>query len=1252
MRAQTQHLALCVAIALLGACSDGSTVDGPAITANDVSNRGGDGHVGDATADVWSPLLDAGKADAYVAPADAGQPDPDVGEHDGGAVLPGELVALTLSPPLATLPMGASLHFELIGKFDDGSSVSLAALAKWTSTHTDVATISPLGVALATGAGETTIEAAIAGHSAKAQVSVTPLAVTKLDLQPANGAVAMGASLGFSALATLQDGSVANVSAAVTWSSEEEAIATIDGKGVATGVAAGETTINAKLGDLKASATLEVLPAKLSSLSLSPVDPVLTVGGSVAFAAEATYDDGSVAEVTNSAAWGSSEPAVASVDIKGVTTALGVGTAIIEAKYGGMSASRVVTVSKAQLESLSIEPAKATIAAGAKQAFKVLGSYGDGSKNDLTGSAVWTVEPAGIAVVSNAPGSQGLATGFAAGTATVRASFGGKSAEAELLVSAAVLQSISISPADPKVPKGIKLKVRAHGTYSDGKTLEITDKVVWSSDDASVATVSNAAKSVGWLQGVGEGQTTISASLGTVTGSTSVTVSSAALVKVVVEPAKFTLPVGLKQAFAASGQYSDGAVVDVTTAAVWSTTNSKLAVASNAKGLQGVISGLSAGKVQVKATLGGLAGVAEVEVTAPELVELTVGPHNLTRKAGQHVQYFAIAVYSNSQTQNVTGQATWSSSQSSVANIQNSGNYKGVAKALKAGKTTITAKFKGKEASTLLTVVDPELLAVQVTPAAWSTAVGLPMQFQAVALFSDDTTQNVTWQSNWTSANSKIAQVGNQGGGPGGMPKGRVMTIQPGTVDIKATFQGLSGAAKLTVTPAQATGLSIFPGQQQMPVGQFRAYQASLLYSDGGVIPVTQWAAWTSSDSGVAAALNGQNQKGYVQGLKAGTATITAVAQGFKATAKVIVTTAEAKELQLMPGAATVAKGVPVKFNVVAVFSDDTTQNVSGQAAFTSSDPKIAVAFNGGQMGGLVQTLAPGKVSIKVSWKGLSTAAELVVKPAELKALEVTPTQPKVAPGSYLKFQAVAVYTDDTTQQISMLAAWKSSNAAVATISNLNQGLGKGLTQTLKAGSTTISATWSGKTGSTVLTVQSAALVEIQVTPFAPTLPLGYMSPFKATGIFSDYTVQDLTWQASWTSSASDVAAVASFGAAKGVVTPQKAGKTTITAAFQGKKGSSSVTVSSAKLKSIAIDPPSAKLKIQQEQALQALGTFDDGSELNLTPWVLWQSDKQAVANVSNAAGSKGVAKALGVGVANISALRDGITGKATLIVQ
>ena len=169
-----------VALLLAMGCSDSAVVSGPAGPGADGSGANADGLVADAS-DTITRAPDSGP----IGPLDTGvTPPPDAGSVDAGPTLPGELVALTLSPPLATLTIGATLPFELIGKFADGKTSPLADLAKWSTSNPAAVTISPLGVALATGAGEATIEAAIAGHIAKATVTVTPLKVTKLVIDP------------------------------------------------------------------------------------------------------------------------------------------------------------------------------------------------------------------------------------------------------------------------------------------------------------------------------------------------------------------------------------------------------------------------------------------------------------------------------------------------------------------------------------------------------------------------------------------------------------------------------------------------------------------------------------------------------------------------------------------------------------------------------------------------------------------------------------------------------------------------------------------------------------------------------------------------------------------------------------------------------------------------------------------------------------------------------------------------------------
>ena len=1172
----------------------------------------------------------------------------------GGSSLPGKLVALTLEPAVATIPIGASLSLDLTGKFADGTSKKINDLAKWTSSSPDVISVSQAGLALGVGAGSATVTATVEGTQATAQVAVSTKKLQALTITPDSGSVQVGGSLAFAAIATMSDGTKESVTDSVTWTSSEPKIATIDAKGLAIGVGAGDATISANIGLVSGQAKLQVKAAQVTAINVEPVDPTLTIGESVSFTATATYADGKVADITKTAKWTSSQDDIVAVSNAGLATAKKPGSATITAEFGGQNGSRVVTVKPATLTKLVIAPLQATVPAGGKQVFTVIGTFSDGASKDFTESATWSVQPKTVAAISNAPGTQGHATGLGAGEATVTATFGKVVATAKLSVTAATLKSIAINGA-VGMAKGVQKQLKAIGTYSDSKALDITDKVTWQSSNEKVVTVSNTAPK-GWIAAVAEGKATLTASLDGVSGKVEVPVSAAALIKVLVDPSTKVMEAGLKESFGAKAQYSDGSVIDVTSQVVWSSSDPTVAAVSNAKANAGTVSALKAGSVTIKAALGSTIGTSKVTVKQPTLTDLTIGPHNVSRKAGQYVQYWAIAVYSNGATQNVTKQASWETSDASIATIQKGGNWKGVAQGKKKGVATITAKYAGKSVSTKLTVTNPTLVQVQVSPAAWESPVGIPMQFQAVALFSDDSSQNVTWQATWNSTNKTVAQVGNKGGGGGfgggGANKGRTQSLSPGKTEITATWQGKTGKASLTVTQAKQTGIQIFPGTQTMPAGDWRKFEASLLWSDGKSNPVTQWVSWSSSDSSIAAALNGNGQKGLIQGLKPGKATITAAGLGFKATATIVVTDAKVKSLQLTPASSTVAKGVPVLFKTSAVFTDGTSQDVSWQTTYTSSDPSIVSVNNGnGPMKGMAQTLKAGTVTIKATAKGQTATATVTVKPAELKELQVTPIQPKIAVGAFGKLECVAVFTDGTTQQITWLATWTSSKPDVAAVSNINQP-GKGFVQGLKAGETVISAQWGGKTGTTKLTVQQAALLEIQVTPFSPVLPIGYTTQFQATGVFADNTTQNLTGQASWTSSNAKIASVVSAWQGKGRVTPLAAGTVEIIATFGGKQGKTKLKVTAAALTKIEVTPPTATLKQSQQAQLLATGHYADGTKIPLNAYVLWKSDKVSVAPVSNAGGSKGRVTAIAKGTATISAIKGKVTGTAKVTVQ
>jgi hypothetical protein len=119
---------------------------------------------------------------------------------------------------------------------------------------------------------------------------------------------------------------------------------------------------------------------------------------------------------------------------------------------------------------------------------------------------MWASETAPVATIG---AGTGLATGACVGTSQITATQESIVSPADTLtVTAAVLQSIAVTPANPSIAKGLTQQFTATGTYSDGSTQNITTSVTWASGTTSVATIG---ASTGLATGVSAGTTQITA---------------------------------------------------------------------------------------------------------------------------------------------------------------------------------------------------------------------------------------------------------------------------------------------------------------------------------------------------------------------------------------------------------------------------------------------------------------------------------------------------------------------------------------------------------------------------------------------------------------------------------------------------------------------------------------------------------------------------------------------------------------------
>src|SRR2546428_13699879 len=92
------------------------------------------------------------------------------------------------------------------------------------------------------------------------------------------------------------------------------------------------------------------------------------------------------------------------------------------------------------------------------------------------------------------------------------------------------------------------------GTFSDSSTQDITTSVLWSSSSAATATINNQ----GAATSVATGTTTITAALGSVSGSTQMKGSIAQLTLITISPANPRIVKGTSLKFTATGAFSEG----------------------------------------------------------------------------------------------------------------------------------------------------------------------------------------------------------------------------------------------------------------------------------------------------------------------------------------------------------------------------------------------------------------------------------------------------------------------------------------------------------------------------------------------------------------------------------------------------------------------------------------------------------------------------------------------------------------------
>jgi trimeric autotransporter adhesin len=582
---------------------------------------------------------------------------------------------------------------DVLGLTSDGETAGT-----WTGSNNAIATVSAAGILTGILSGTVNVSYTVSNACG----AVSAVQVVSVNAAPVSGSIS-GASV-------LCQEATTSLTSSVTggaWFSDNTSIATIGATGVVTGVAGGNVTISYVVSNTCGSAYATQV------LTVDPLPSVAAISGS-ADICPATSS--ALTNATTGGVWSSANASVATIGTDGVVTGVAAGTATIS--YGVTNGCGTTYVTKVAtvnaLSSAGTLSGAANVCVSANTTFTSSVAGGD-----------WISSNAAVATV----GTDGVVSGVAAGTATISYEITGTCGTAY------ATRDITVDP----LPDAGALSGSSVTCISS--TTSLTPAVtggVWSSSDASVATVGT----TGVVAGITGGSATVTYEVSNGCGTDQTT----QVVTVTAVPS--------------SGSITGSTVVcpsstitlsNAVSGGVWSSTN----VAAATVDTNGVVTGVANGTTTISYTVSNACGTS----AATLIVSVGITPVAIT---GSNV----ICMGGNTTLSIADAAGTWTSSNPAQASVNAT---TGVVTSVSLGTSIITyTSASGCFYSTHSVTVS-------------TTVPGITGTAKACLGFTS-TLSNPDAGGVWSSSNAAIASVD--------ASTGVVTAVTPGSVTISYTVAG------------------------------------------------------------------------------------------------------------------------------------------------------------------------------------------------------------------------------------------------------------------------------------------------------------------------------------------------------------------------------------------------------------------------------------------------------------------------------
>lgn len=487
------------------------------------------------------------------------------------------------------------------------------------------------------------------------------------------------------------------------------------------------------------------------------------------------------------------------------------------------------------------------------------------------------------------------------------------------------------------------------------------------------------------------------------------------------------------------------------------------------------------------------------------ITRISVSPSETSIAKDTNASYTATAIYSDGTIKDITNDSTWSVA-TNADKAQVDATKKGRFLGTSSGQAKVNAKFESLTGDANLNITGATLVSIEVSRVT-NLSSGATAQYTATGIFSDGTTQDISSLVTWITGNSSVININSTG---------MTTEVGPGSTTISASLQGRTGSTNTIVSAITISYVTV-TGSASIAAGTSSTYRAIATYSNGTAADITILANWNVDNSSTATVGNTSGAKGSLSALTTGNVSVQATYMNITGAKDVAVTTATVTSLSLAP-TVSIVRGTTYAYTLTANYSDGTSQNVSNSAVWTSSDTTVAGVTTSPTNGGSTQGLLAGNADITASFGGKSVTSNLTVTAGTLVSISIGGNA-NVNKGETKQYTATGTYSDGSTQDISSLVSWSSSNSSVCSISNAVADKGKAYADGV--GSSTVTATLSGITGTGTITVTGVASSQT-VSGYNVTIPGQLAVGSTPTGNFTGLTYNGATNAAGFISAIPD----------------------------------------------------------------------------------------------------------------------------------